>query len=155
SLLDELERLGLDRDTLVVVTADHGEEFLEHGGLYHGRSLYEEVIRVPLILRLPGRVAAGERRDALVRQVDILPTILAELGIAPRPGLSGRPLLVAGGSDGAGERGAREALSHTRLFGAEVAAVSSARWKVVHRLLGAPRGDQVFDLLEDPGEKRS
>src|SRR5437773_236829 len=53
-LLDALKSLGIDRRTAVVVTADHGEGFFEHGRMRHGNSFYDELMRVPLIMRLPG-----------------------------------------------------------------------------------------------------
>ena len=62
-LLDHFEATGLLEETLVVVTSDHGEEFMEHGGVLHGRTHYEELMRVPLILRGPG-VPQGVRRIA-------------------------------------------------------------------------------------------
>ncbi len=95
-LLKSLEETGnLDR-TLVVFTSDHGEEFLEHGRLEHN-SLYREVARVPLIMRLPGVVPEGIRVEELVRTVDILPTILDILGIPLKTAAQGtslRPLLT-------------------------------------------------------------
>jgi arylsulfatase A-like enzyme len=153
ALLDELARRHLAERTLVIVTADHGEEFLEHGGWRHGHTLYEEVIRVPLVVRRADGSRAGERRAALARQIDILPTILDEAGIEAPADLPGRSLLAAEESEEVAA--SREALSHTRLFGSEVSAVSTARWKVLHRLLGARRGDEVFDLSADPRERQN
>jgi arylsulfatase A-like enzyme len=68
---------------LVIVTADHGEEFGEHGGRYHGTTVYEEQVRVPLVVSAPGRVRSGRIAEP-VQLVDLLPTILAGLGM-PRP----------------------------------------------------------------------
>lgn len=78
-ILDTLDSLGLADDTLVVLTADHGDEFFEHGSLGHRLTLFEEVIQVPLILRMPGRLPAGRRVSGLVSTIDILPTALALL----------------------------------------------------------------------------
>ena len=93
-LLDEIERRGLDRSSAVVLTADHGEEFFDHGGWKHGYTLYEEMLRVPLILRLPGN--PGERTGrAIARpadQVDIAPTFLALAGAPVGTDLPGRDL---------------------------------------------------------------
>jgi len=94
SLLESLEKAGTLDDTLIVLTSDHGEEFLEHGRLEHN-SLYREVARVPLIMRLPGKFPAGLRIEELVRTVDILPTILDVLEIPAETfvqGVSLRPL---------------------------------------------------------------
>src|SRR5204862_7832765 len=75
----------------VVFTADHGEEFLEHGGTEHTKTLYQELVRVPLVVRAP-RGPGGIREKGAVEQIDLLPTILALTGLpAPRP-LPGRDL---------------------------------------------------------------
>ena len=83
-ILATLDRLGLARRTLVVVVADHGEEFFEHGGLGHRRTLYEEAIRAPMVLRLPGVLPQGRAVRGVVSIVDLLPTILDLLAI-PHP----------------------------------------------------------------------
>ncbi len=80
-LLDDLDALGVADETLVVAVADHGDEFFEHGGIGHRRTLYEEVLRVPLILRLPGRLPAGARSATPVSVADVAPTALALLGL--------------------------------------------------------------------------
>ncbi len=81
NLLDHLAALGLEKNTCVILTADHGEEFLEHGGWLHGRTLFEEVILVPLIFRWPGRISSGRQINEPVSLVDIMPTVLGLLGI--------------------------------------------------------------------------
>jgi len=89
---------------VVIVTADHGEEFREHGGLYHGTTVYEEQVRVPLVVMGPG-VRKGARVATVVQTIDLLPTVLSALGI-PRPArLRGRdlgPLLATEVSDSDG-----------------------------------------------------
>lgn len=90
--LDRLRKAGrLDR-TLVVITSDHGEEFHEHGGWTHGQSLYEELVRVPLILRRPGAEGWGRQVDAPVSLVDVVPTVLDLCGVAAGARFSGRSL---------------------------------------------------------------
>ncbi|HZE88044.1 MAG TPA: sulfatase-like hydrolase/transferase, partial [Verrucomicrobiae bacterium] len=79
-LLDELQKRGLLHGTLVVFTADHGEEFLDHGDLEHTRSLFEEITRIPLVVAGPG-VAAGGALGGTVRQVDVAPTIAEAAGL--------------------------------------------------------------------------
>ncbi|RMH01976.1 MAG: hypothetical protein D6702_10095 [Planctomycetota bacterium] len=91
AILDELERRGELADTLVVLTSDHGEEFYEHGGWGHGQSLHRELLHVPLILSGPG-LPAGRRVPARVRSVDILPTVLALVGVAAPAAVSGEVL---------------------------------------------------------------
>jgi hypothetical protein len=78
-------------DTLVVVTSDHGEEFAEHGGYLHSRTLYNELLRVPLVLWGP-EIPEGETVNRLTSSVDVLPTVLDYLGI-PAPFSQGRSLL--------------------------------------------------------------
>jgi arylsulfatase A-like enzyme len=75
-LIDELKRLDLYDDSLIVITGDHGEAFYEHGVLSHGHVPYEELIHVPLILKFPGNVFAGCQISALVELTDLCPTIL-------------------------------------------------------------------------------
>ena len=82
-LLAELERRGLAANTLVVVVSDHGDEFLEHGGLGHRRTLYQEVVAVPLLLAWPGRLPAGEVRTGPRALAALAPTVLALLEGAP------------------------------------------------------------------------
>jgi arylsulfatase A-like enzyme len=84
-VLERLDALGLAEDTLVVVVADHGDEFFEHGGIGHRRTLFEEVLRVPLILRLPGRLPAGRRVAGSVPLTSVAPTILHLSGVSSRP----------------------------------------------------------------------
>jgi arylsulfatase A-like enzyme len=80
--------------TLVILTADHGEEFFEHGSVLHGRSYFEEVIRVPLLLRGPG-VPAGLRTDNLASLVDVVPTALGLLGLPIPDAVQGVDLSLA------------------------------------------------------------
>ena len=75
-----MEESGLMENTLVIVTSDHGEEFFEHGGPLHGRTYFQEVLAIPLILRGPG-IPAGRRFSDPVGLVDVVPTILGVLGL--------------------------------------------------------------------------
>lgn len=101
-ILDKLEELGLAANTLVIWTADHGDALGSHGGRFDkGSYLTEEIVRVPLALRFPGVVEAGQDSEALVSGVDLVPTLLDAAGL-DATGMDGRSLLpLAGG--GAGE----------------------------------------------------
>ncbi len=92
-LMDKFKTLDLYDEALIVMLSDHGEEFLDHGGWEHGRTLYGEQLLVPLIVKLPGNKAAGTRVDAVAGQIDVLPTILDYLGIEPPSPLDGQSLL--------------------------------------------------------------
>jgi len=105
-ILARLDELGLAENTLVIVTADHGDEFFEHGSIGHRRTLYEEVVQVPMILRHPGRLPAGVKVDGLVSLIDVPATIvdLAGIdlaGIDAAGGMTGRSLVpLVGGQAG-------------------------------------------------------
>ncbi len=92
-LLEFLRRLGRRDNTLVVVTADHGENFGEHGLAYHLFCLYDTLIRVPLVVSLPGVLDSGTRVAGLVSLTDVLPTVLELVGAEPGPEVQGTSLL--------------------------------------------------------------
>ena len=93
-LLEILRQRQLLESTVIVVTSDHGEEFEEHGRVgWHSHSLYEELLWVPLIFRLPDARFAGARPLQRVRSIDIAPTLLDLLGLPPQPSFDGRSLL--------------------------------------------------------------
>jgi arylsulfatase A-like enzyme len=100
-LLVFLDERGLSEETLVVVTADHGEGLFDHGYLYHDVHLYEEAVRVPLVMRRPGLIPAGRSFAEPVALVDLLPTLLDLLGLDAAPagaqGLSLAPALLGRG----------------------------------------------------------
>ncbi|HXQ24054.1 MAG TPA: sulfatase [Candidatus Acidoferrales bacterium] len=83
-VLDRLKALGILDNTVVAVTADHGDEFFEHGRKGHKKALYDESILVPLVIRFPGKIPAGKVVDPQVRLLDVAPTILALAGV-PKP----------------------------------------------------------------------
>jgi arylsulfatase A-like enzyme len=145
-LYDALAASGLLEDTLIVVTADHGEEFFEHGSVGHGHSMYEELLHVPLVFRLPGAEARerGAACPAEVGLVDVLPTACAMLGIECPGGVEGAslvPLLAGDAADG----WPRAAFSDF-LDGQRVARLG--RWKLIVRGLSTT----LFDLETDPRE---
>ncbi len=90
-VLERLDELDLADETIVVLLADHGEEFQDHGGVGHRTTLYEEVLRIPLIVRAPG--FAPRRVTELVGSVDVLPTICELLDLAPPASMQGRSLV--------------------------------------------------------------
>jgi arylsulfatase A-like enzyme len=148
--LRELKALGLYEDALVVFLADHGEEFLEHGGWLHGRSLFDELVRIPLVVKFPGKRGAGTRVARQVQGIDVAPTVLEAMGLALAPDLSGRPLQRAL------ERGepARPALAEISHRGFVAHGVRTEQEKYIRRF--SPHDDELlFDLVRDPREQTS
>src|SRR5262249_33561583 len=94
TILASLEELGLTKNTIVVVTSDHGEEMLEHGDLGHARTLFDETRRVPLVMGTPG--AAPRATDEPVESIDLAPTLLARMGLPVDPRMRGADLLAPG-----------------------------------------------------------
>ena len=90
--IEHLDASGLGDRTVVIVTSDHGEEFGDHGHLLHGLHLYEEIVRVPFLLRGPG-VPRGKRIADNVTLLDIMPTILSLMGVATPEHLTGIDLV--------------------------------------------------------------
>ncbi|RPJ64399.1 MAG: hypothetical protein EHM24_23005, partial [Acidobacteria bacterium] len=139
-----------DQSTIVLVS-DHGEGLGEHGESEHGLFLYDATIRVPLIVKLPGREGAGRRISTPVQHVDLAPTILDWLG-APRPsGLDGRSLrrLLDGGRDTLAEGPFySESLYPRYQFGwSELYALTDGRYRYVE----AP-APELYDLESDPAQ---
>jgi len=153
-LLAELERRGLAAGTAVLFLSDHGEEFAEHGGWKHGWTLYEEQLRVPMVLRLPGGAHAGTRVATPVEQIDVAPTLYALAGVETPAELPGESLLarLAGGG------GARTSFAWLERPGLAFASAARGGWKRIRfngdwtPPLGRPPA-RLFDLATDPGEQ--
>lgn len=93
-IVDYLEKRGLYEDTIIAFTSDHGEEFWEHRRAGHGKTLYEEALRVPLILRSPERLHASQQEAPPgARLVDVAPTLLDLVGLPTPKGLDGQTLV--------------------------------------------------------------
>lgn len=91
-LLEYLEKSGISKDTLIIFTSDHGQEFFERGDYFHERTLFDELIHVPLIMKFP-KDFSGRRIRNLVRQIDIMPTVLDRLNIRVNNIMQGKSLL--------------------------------------------------------------
>ncbi|MFN8604023.1 MAG: sulfatase [Candidatus Binatia bacterium] len=158
SVLDELLRrigdLGLLDDTIVVVTADHGDEFGEHGAVGHAKTAFEEVLHVPLVVLSPHMVPSGRSVDTPVSLVDLLPTLLDLTHLPAPPGVQGQSLvpLLHGGDFPAMRVLYAEAPHWGRNTGHRVAARAAGfKW------IGSDDpvyGIKVYDLTTDPGEKK-
>jgi choline-sulfatase len=144
-LVAGLEERGLMRDTAVVFTADHGEEFLEHGSFEHGHSLFEELIHVPLIVRAPGLEPAVVQDR--VRLVDVAPTICELLDLPSPESFVGQSLLgLARGT----ERGSRSVLAHGNFWRAPLSSFTDGGWKLILDAAGAAH---LYHLDVDPHEQ--
>jgi hypothetical protein len=147
--LDGLRARGLYEDAAIVVTGDHGEEFHDHGGRYHGHTLYEEQLRIPLVMKLPGTEARARRVESLVALEDALPTVAEAIGWSVPAGLQGRSLLRAIRGDGAVRE---EVAASTRLDGAHAYALVTGEHKLIQQVTPRRR-TLLFDLVSDPGEQ--
>ena len=163
-LLDRLSNTALIDDTVVVILADHGEEFGDHGRTYHGQTLFREVERVPLAIRVPG--LTPRRVTDTVSLVDFMPTVLDLLQIeAPKTPMAGRSLLGLMRGETMASSGA---LLESRLRlgrGRKLEAYVTSRWKLIiempRRAMQKPNDERpaetkvmLFDRVLDPGETR-
>jgi arylsulfatase A-like enzyme len=155
-IVERLEALGLAGDTLLVFASDHGEEFHEHGGVFHGQTLYGEMLDVPLVVWAPGRVPAGIAVDATVELVDVLSTLVELAGLEATHATSSNslvPLLrgaVVAPAAAFAEKVPDEAdpAPGTRDKIGSVAAVSpDGRWKLIHNYM-RPAGIAEFELYD-------
>lgn len=140
-LVDTLRARGVLERTLLVLVADHGEEFFEHGHLKHCHSLFDTEVRTPLLIRPPGGLAAGLRIAGDAANLDVVPTILDYLGFAPEslPGVSLRSRIEGGGAP-------------TPAFAAwgSLRSVTFGGSKLIYDL--AAERFSLYDLSADPGE---
>ncbi len=150
ALLDALEELGLDGDTAVIVTSDHGEGLGDHGLLEHGVNLFDELVRVPLIVRASG-LEAGRRLEGSAQLEDLLPTALSLLGIAAPADIDGVDLLPWLRGDAS--RSPRDAaLGRRKHYASRPVLFFERAWpqKWIGRRVGEGR---VYDLARDPREQ--
>jgi arylsulfatase A-like enzyme len=147
-VVEKLKELGIYDKTLIIICSDHGEEFYEHKGYGHGTTLYDEVTRVPLIVRVPW-AKGGKRGKEFTQTVDIMPTILDLLGIPVPHQAQGRSL--AGFING-------ENLLSPRgyVFGrmSVLSSIRSEKWLFVLYGGDFPNQRYLYNLVLDPGEEK-
>jgi len=151
--LQSLRTKGWYDDATVVVTADHGEGLGDHQEKEHGLFVYNETIRVPLIVKLPGGRRGGTRISEPVQHIDLLPTFAAQAGFAAPAGLRGRDLgpLLTGGGAVAAQGIYSEALYPRYHFGwSELVSLTDGRYKFIK----APK-PELYDLERDPHEREN
>jgi len=149
-LLEYLKWRGLEERTLVVLTSDHGESLGEHGEKTHGFFVYDATLRVPLVVRLPGRLPAGRRVEEAATLADVLPSILDLLGLPPNPRSHGVALFGASRAKGERALWAQSDYPQRHYGFARLRSVRLGSFK----LIDAPR-PELFDLAQDPGETRN
>lgn len=170
-LIAKLNELGLYDSALIILTSDHGEEFFDHHSWTHGHQVYDEALKVPLIIKFPGARFKGQRFDSHVRLVDIMPTILEEFDALPADlAIDGKSLFpVLRGK----EREDRTFLADVgdNILNSHIGrkiALSSGKTKMILNKPFSPEDltfftspprlvppIELFDLAEDPQEKRS
>jgi len=159
-VFQRLEELQLTERTLVVITADHGEEMDEHGMWFDHHGLYDTNLHVPLVLHMPGTVPAGRRVPEPVRLMDVAPTVLELLGIpevAEQEGMQGRSFVPA--LSGARPGGTAEKMFLTECTWMRKRGVRTTEWKLIvareHPDIHGCPPVELYHLPTDPGEQRN
>jgi len=155
-VLARIDQLGLRDNTLVIVVSDHGDEFFEHGNKGHHRTLYQEVLRVPLIVRLPDGRWAGESVSQQASLVDILPTIIDVAGLEGPEIMEGLSLLeLRAASERSTERAVYGEFFDKRGFNLQIARRLPSSKTIQHfNRITHPRKSaaEYYDLAHDAGE---
>jgi arylsulfatase A-like enzyme len=142
-LMAGLRARELDASTAVVVTADHGESFGEHDRWLHGGGLYRNELRVPLLLRYPGRLPAGRVLDGPASLVDVMPTLLQLADVSIPKSVQGASLLpVLAGEEPDGQRRAFAVGSEPAL------SIATRGWQLIYH--PADERVEVYRLATDP-----
>ncbi len=162
-LLERLRGLGLEDSTLVALYADHGEEFHDHGRMWHGQGVYGEMIRVPLLMWGAG-VGPGRVRDETVQLIDVMPTLLELSGLPVPESVQGRSLRPLVSDTAAGTWTPRPAVAEKHPMGAPdhpSASVSYAivdgDWKLIHNVERPPERPEfeLFEFRRDPLDQKN
>ncbi|MBL7646344.1 MAG: sulfatase-like hydrolase/transferase [Candidatus Hydrogenedentes bacterium] len=149
-----LKERGLYDDALIVLTADHGEEFHEHGGWWHGQTLYDEQTHVPFIVKLPGKARAGEVNTHLARNLDLAPTFLHFAGLEKGAMMQGQSLFDAAGEFTNAAIG--YSYAENNFEGIVLQAVRTTAHKVIRANEGNKRGlpaIALYDMAADTTEQ--
>lgn len=152
-LLEALNMLKLSENTLIILTADHGEEFFEHRVFFHGQ-LYDELIHVPLIMKLPGIIPQGVKVTNLVRHIDIMPTIFDILGIHSNNIMQGQSLLPLCNGVNTPEP---VVFSESELAARHMKAIRTNKFKFIENYNMAKNSFsyELYDLKSDPKERNN
>jgi arylsulfatase A-like enzyme len=151
-VVDKIKELGLWDNTLVVLNADHGEAFGEHHHYYHGHTLHEEQVRVPLIVKPPQSQVPGKVVYGPVRNMDIMPTILDYCGIRPPQSLDGQSLRPFIAKDGTPELATYLETYHLKTQ-THMVAYRDGQHKLIYNL--SHDSTELYDLVADPQEREN
>lgn len=153
-LVEHLKRLGVLDRTIIAITSDHGEEFGEHEGIGHAITVYDEVMRVPLILWGPGAVPEGRVVHEPASLLDVVPTLVDLLGLPAIPGVQGQSLvpLLRGETPPDGRVRYAEGPARKNASGALLMARERDHKWIAHK--SALADAEIYDLGSDPGEKQ-
>jgi arylsulfatase A-like enzyme len=149
-ILADLKQMNLLDETVIAVTSDHGTEFFEHNNKGHRTTLFDEVIRIPFILRYPAALPRGSRVHAQTRLIDVAPTLLELAGLRWPCEVMGRSLLPLA----RGEAAPHDTVAVSELFsiGREIRSIRTLNWKFHDAKTRNLRF--FFDLTRDPKEQR-
>lgn len=147
-LFDAIDEMGLRESTVVALLADHGEEFLDHGGFEHGHTNYDELLHVPLIIRFPELIKPG-RSKATVGLMDVAPTLCSLAGVEAESTFSGRSLesILFGQSTES-----REVVSEGNMWGPAIRSLRSPRHEG-YKLIESAGRLELYRVSEDPHER--
>jgi len=161
-LIETMKQLGMYNRSTVILTSDHGEAFGDHGNWRHGKTIYEDQVRVPMIIKLPQNRSAGERVNASVQSVDIMPTILDLVEAEYQGTMQGKSLLplLSFPSGESREVYIHEVVDHPDIYALR-GIVLQNRWKYIHtektdlRDLEKEGPEELYDLQTDPKETKN
>ena len=163
----QIERLGLNNSTILVITSDHGEDLYQRNFyFYHSASIYDSTLHVPLIIRLPGSAFAGKRVKRIVENIDLAPTILELLGLPIPSGLHGESMVPIIMKD-SGQDDSGFAIAERKYKTSNILTIRTDRWRYIYNPDNVhPRSitkeykyridtEELYDIRKDPMEQNN
>ncbi len=168
-LISVLKQNDLFESSLIVVTADHGEELFERGAYLHGHSLYDELLRVPLLIKFPSDTSFPRTNGSLTALIDVMPSLLDYLGVPVPPGLDGASFMPV--LSGRAREQRRHFFAEATAWGPEAKAVRTREYKYIRTRPGVPdyeprnslydsiletgESEKLYRIADDRGERRN